>query len=449
MKKRFKKIGKVLLIVLACFICFVVIKIIRFQFNVISDIKIKGGAIVLKLPFERKEKLNEKILVDSSEFNNNEVNELKDIKIIINGKIIDSKNNFYEYKRRYYISLDSIQEYNIKLTDAIISNLRGEIINLNEKKYISINDVENILNCKSNWDAKNKEIYLYNKEENLPKVNNLSSKDNSKVALIRLEDVSCSGEESEVESINKYKIMIDMLKTNNIKFHIAWIPRYIAPDSRIDNDLTKENTFVNCDFINLLDYIINNGGEIGLHGYTHQIGDSTSGAGSELTIFDNRKESEVRMVAENAINTANYLNIPYSFFESPHYHSTRSQQKILEEYFDVLFEPYAGYWNLRPIISLSNKSTIYMPTSLGYVKDEDGSKMVDKINNRLSTDCGAMFFHPYKELAYIDITGMKSGKIEFKYREGSPLYNISVALNNNNYNTIYVSEINKNFIINN
>lgn len=442
MKKRFKKIGKILVIILACLICFVVIKIIRFQFNVISDIKIKDGSIVSELPFEREDKLEKDIPVLSSKIENNEINELKDIKIFINGKIIDSKDEFYEYRRRYYISLDSIQEYNTKLTDEIISNLRGEIINLNEKKYISINDVENILNCKSNWDAKNKKIYLYNKEKNLPKFSNLNSMENSKVALIRLEDVSCSGEETETESINKYKIMIDMLKTNNIKFHIAWIPRYIAPDSDIDNDLTKENTFVNCDFINLLDYIINNGGEIGLHGYTHQFEDSTSGAGSELTIFDNRKESEVRAVAENAINTANYLNIPYQFFESPHYHATRSQQKILEEYFDILFEPYAGYWNLRPIISLNDKSTIYMPTSLGYVKDEDGTEMVDKLNQRWSTGACAMFFHPYKELAYIDILGMENGKIEFNYREGSPLFNISKGLNNNNYTTIHVSELN-------
>lgn len=446
MKKRFKKIVKVLLII---FTCFIVLKIIRFQFNKITDIKIKDGAIISQLPFEREDKLNEDIPVFSSEIENNESNELKDTKIFINGKIIDSKDKFYEYKRRYYISLDSIEEYNIKLTDEISTNLRGEIINLNEKKYISINDVENILNCKSNWDAESKEIYIYNKEENLPKVSNLSSKDNSKVALIRLEDVSCSGEESEAESINKYKIMIDMLKTNNIKFHLAWIPRYIAPDSGIDNDLTKENTFVNCDFINLLDYIINNGGEIGLHGYTHQFGDSTSGAGSELTIFDNREESEVRAVVKNAINTANYLKIPYKFFESPHYHATRSQQKILEEYFDILFEPYAGYWNLRPIISLSDKSTIYMPTCLGYVKDEDGSEMVHKINNRWSTEACAMFFHPYKELAYIEITGNEDGKIEFKYKEGSPLSNILNALNNNNYTTIHVSEINKKFIIDN
>ena len=443
MGKIFKKIGKVILIIIACFALFVVVKIVRFQFNVVTDVKIKDGALTLQLPFDRSDKINNTIMVSSSKVDSDEINELQDIKVYINEKIVNSKDKFYEYKRRYYISLDSIKEYNINLTDNVLSNLRGTVIDLNNKKYISLNDVENILGCKSSWNAESKEIYIYSKKEDLPKVTSVSSKDNSKVALIRLEDVSCTGENTEIETIDKFKIMVDMLKSNNIKFHIAWIPRYIAPDSKIDNDLTKENTFVNCYFINLLDYIINNGGEIGLHGYTHQVGDTTSGAGVELSFFNNTKESEVRAVAENAINTANYLNIPYKFFESPHYRATRGQQKILEDYFDVLFEPYGGYWNLRPLISLSNKSTIYMPTSFGYVKDEDGNEMAEKIKNSWSDGVSAMFFHPYKELAYINITKIEKGKINFEYRENSPLVNISNALNKNNYTTIHISEMDK------
>ena len=55
------------------------------------------------------------------------------------------------------------------------------------------------------------------------------------------------------------------------------------------------------------------------------------------------------------------LNIPIGFFESPHYKADRNQQKIIEQYFPVMFEPYAGYWNLNPLISFSNKSTLYVP----------------------------------------------------------------------------------------
>ena len=237
--------------------------------------------------------------------------------------------------------------------------------------------------------------------------------------------------------------MIDMLKENNIKFNVAWISRYKDPESGVDNDLTKENTFINCDFISLLDYIINNGGEIGLHGYTHQSGNSTSGAGSELTFFDNTKESEVRAVAMNAINTAAYFNVPYKFFESPHYHATPSQQKILEEYFDVLFEPYAFYWNLKPLLSLRDKSTMYIPTVLGYVKDQNGSIMVERIRSRLTDDAAALFFHPFKEFSYIQVGGVNCGKMSFNYKKDSPLVNIIQALNDNSYTTIHVSEIDK------
>lgn len=441
MKKKLKRIGKILMILLLCFICFVVIKIIRFQFNVVKDINIKSGELTLSLPFERAQKENIKP-VSAMNFDKEQANKIDDIKIYINNKIISPVDSFYEYRRRYYVSLASVSDYNINLNDGVIRKLRGEILDINNKKYISINYIENVLNYKSAWDDEKREIYIYSKEQNVPKLDNSNIADNSKVALIRLEDVACSGQKSDVEYINKFKIMVDMLNANQEKFHIAWIPRYVAPDSGIDNDLTTENTFINCDFVNLLDYIINNGGEIGLHGYTHQFKDTTSGAGIELSMFNNNEESEVRFVAENAIRTANYLNIPYKFFESPHYKATRSQQKILEEYFDVLFEPYAGYWNLRPLVSLTNKSTIYMPTSLGYVKDQDGSEMVNEINDRWSNDAAAMFFHPYKELAYINIKQIKDGKLEFEYNQNSPLYNISNALKINNYSTIHVSEIN-------
>ena len=443
MKKILKKICKVLLIILLCFLCFIVLKIIRFQFNVVKDIKITDGTLTMNLPFDREKKVNKIGPTISTSFNIDEVNELNDVKIFINGKVIDSSTQFYEYRRRYYIPLSAVEEYNIKLTDEITSSLRGDLIKLNEVNYISINDIENIMRCKSTWDLENRTIYIYSKNDNLPKVQQFKNKENGKVALIRLEDVSCSGRETEAEKIEKFKIMIDMLKENNIKFNVAWISRYVDPESGIDNDLTKENTFVNCDFISLLDYIINNGGEIGLHGYTHQSGDSTSGAGSELTFFENTKESEVRAVAMNAINTATYFNIPYKFFESPHYHATRSQQKILEEYFDVLFEPYSGYWNLRPLISLSNKSTMYIPTVFGYVRDDNGAIMVDRINNRWTDDAAALFFHPFKEFSYIEIKGIEGGKITFDYKEDSPLVNIVQALNINNYTAIHSSELDK------
>ena len=83
----------------------------------------------------------------------------------------------------------------------------------------------------------------------------------------------------------------------------------------------------------LLDYLINSGGEVGLHGYTHQSDDQRSLNGTELSRKYNSSDKETREVIENAINTSVALNIPCSFFESPHYKATLNQKKIIEEYF--------------------------------------------------------------------------------------------------------------------
>ena len=43
---------------------------------------------------------------------------------------------------------------------------------------------------------------------------------------------------------------------------------------------------------------------------------------------------------EKAIETAKYLDIPISFFETPHYAITEEQNKIAEDYFKILYYPY-------------------------------------------------------------------------------------------------------------
>ncbi|MDZ4957343.1 DUF2334 domain-containing protein, partial [Clostridium perfringens] len=120
-----------------------------------------------------------------------------------------------------------------------------------------------------------------------------------------------------------------------IKYHIAWIPRFVAPSDNIDNDLLKNDSFENVAFINLLDYLINKGAQIGLHGYTHQFDDSKSAVGTELSHKIQNNEKDTRRVIESSIDTANALNIPYSFFESPHYKAS-GKQKLITNNFNLL-----------------------------------------------------------------------------------------------------------------
>ena len=49
---------------------------------------------------------------------------------------------------------------------------------------------------------------------------------------------------------------------------------------------------------------------------------------------------ETRAIIENGIDTASALNIPISFYESPHYRGTELQRKVIEDYFQFIYEPF-------------------------------------------------------------------------------------------------------------
>ena len=151
----------------------------------------------------------------------------------------------------------------------------------------------------------------------------------------------------------KVKCMANLLYSQGMKFHVSWIPRFKAPADNIDNDLLTNDNITNVGFVNLLDYLINKGGEIGLHGYTHQHDDEKSGYGEELSKDVNNTDSETRAVIENGIDTASALNIPISYYESPHYFDTELQQKVIEDYFQFIYEPFNGIKNTTYIILMT------------------------------------------------------------------------------------------------
>lgn len=388
----------------------------------------------------------------------NEPTKVNGINILFNNHSIN--NEIFLKHQRYYISIDelcnilnlsitndnSIMSLGTDLSINLLDNtvylndnlykLRGELLEINSKYYLSLSDIEYLFNLRSSFDFDNNEIYLLNQPEidmNIPQTTK------GRLALLRLEDISAGGYLKSSANIQKMKLMVDILQSNSIKFHIAWVPRYIDPSHNIDNDLTKISSIENVAFVNLLDYIINNNGLIGLHGYTHQFDDETSLYGTELSKKANSSEAETRNVIENAINTANYLNIPISFFESPHYKATRLQKNIIKEYFKYIYEPYS----IPQYITIKHTdNNIYIPTPLSYVRDLDTSKITKALSNP-NNSAGALmslFYHPSKELDFIDFE-IIDNTLRYSYSENSPLQQIIKSLNENNYITSHITNI--------
>jgi len=314
-------------------------------------------------------------------------------------------------------------------------SLRGNLINSNGTYYISISDIEELFDLIAVFDFKNNNISLLSSNLKAPKDSSVLYSD--KVALIRLEDFGCGDYYTIDKNQTKVKCMADLMYSEGMKFHVSWIPRFKDPTNNIDNDLLTNDNITNVGFVNLLDYLLNKSGEIGLHGYTHQHDDEKSGYGEEMSKDVNNTILESRAIIENGIDTASALNIPISYYESPHYQDTLLQQKVIEDYFQFIYEPFDGSKNN---IYKSDDYHLFVPTPLGYIHDSDPSSIIDGLNNHNPDALHSFYYHPFVELKYIDVNA-NNNILNITYDENSPLQKIVKTLKSNNYTTVHIDEL--------
>ena len=325
-------------------------------------------------------------------------------------------------------------------TNSKEKKLRGNLLKYNNENYISISDIEEIFNLEAIFNFENQNIQLLNSTIKKIQPNPIYNKFNRPIAMIRFEDFTCGDSNFSDKNQAKVKFMADYLYENNIKFHVGWIPRFKAPSDNIDNDLLSKNNMVNVGFVNLLDYLINKNAEIGLHGYTHQHGNSRSAVGEELSTDINNNVSDTKKVVENGIDTASALNIPITFFESPHYSATELQENVINNYFQLLYEPYNDSINH---LYKTKTNNLYVPTPLGYIdKPKDTKKLINALNNTNPEIFHSFFYHPSIEIRYIDFD-TNNNSINIRYDENSPLKQIVQSLKENNYATIHISQLTK------
>ncbi|MVX65972.1 DUF2334 domain-containing protein [Clostridium chromiireducens] len=335
------------------------------------------------------------------------------------------------------------KENNISLTETSYEknsktgSLRGNLINSNGSYYISISDIEEIFDLFAVFDFQNKKVSLLPNNVKPPEESSILYSD--KVALIRLEDFGCGYSNIVDKNQTKIKLITNFLYSNGMKFHVSWMPRFVVPSANFDNDLLVTNNITNVGFVDVLDYMINKGGAIGLHGYTHQSGNDASGTGEEMSKDVNSTESETRAVIEKGIDTASALNIPISYYESPHYRDTDQQKKIISEYFQFIYEPYD--YSKKNIYKPDNYH-LYVPTPLGRISDPstDTTRIIDKLNEDDPDILNSFYYHPSIEIDYINFS-INGTKINVNYDENSPLQKIVKALKDNEYTTVHINEL--------
>ncbi|MGG7079568.1 DUF2334 domain-containing protein [Clostridium sardiniense] len=401
------------------------------------------------------------IYPQSDTLDNIKLSKVNDVKISILGKEVPKDIQVLLRSQRYYLPLDYVTKIfgytstkenplNFEKKDskiifsekeAIINgkkyDLRGWLPKYENQYYISISDIEYIFSLTAVFDFKDNSVKLLKSNYNRA-TNGIAPLKDGKAALIRLEDFSAGGALYTDINQTKLKAMGDYLYSNGIRFHVAWVPRYKEPDINFDNDLLTNQCINNVGFVNLLDYMINSGAEIGLHGYTHQAGDSTSLSGIELSSKFNPTEQETKTVIESALKNANELNIPVYFFESPHYQATRKQKDVIQEYFKYLYEPYSVLYYTA--LKETDKGNVYIPTPLSYVQNHDTKPMIKNIENPRPDMLASLFYHPTLELDYITVSDANNTFTE-KFADNSLIKSIVNALNKNGYSTINVTDI--------
>lgn len=400
-----------------------------------------------------------------------------DLKIFLENKQIMTSTDIYNVNNRYYLDLqefvsglgysleidknkitidideDKTVQINLsnqrwKLNDSVFE-LRGRAVFVDDKPYISLIDIDEIFNLKCTWKTESNEINLYkSKEENdiVQKQCSTNKCKKEKFAFIRLEDVTAGSVYLNGDNLEKLRAVGDLLKEKGQAFHVAWIPRYVNPQESVDNDITENINCINSDFLYTLDYLINRGAIVGLHGYTHQYGDEESVIGSEFMEDHHLTAKEEKERVESAIKSAITLNIPYEFFETPHYRSSERFQSLLEKYFNYVYEPCIGVWNKEVYISKRNKVTKYIPAPLGYIEDRNVTDMINKIRNNTNNKdmLQSFYYHPSKELDDIVLKRDKNGYPYYEYKESSILKILLDELSKDGYQLESIALADKN-----
>jgi hypothetical protein len=340
-------------------------------------------------------------------------------------ELIFNKLSFKIYNRTGIIDLKTNSYDN---NGQLVKLKKALVISNNNLIYISLYDLCKILDLRTDWNIENKILSLYINRE---KVVRKETPVTNKAALIRFEDIAPGYLYNKTEQLEKLRIISDYLYMENVPFHIAWIPRYIDPKpaSGLDNDLSQANNMLNADFIFTLDYMIDKNSLIGLHGYTHQFGNTESASGAEFHQFANDgipgTEQYTQERVNLAIEAAKKLDIPYCFFETPHYAISANLVTVLEKNFSILYEHFPNTPNQQKIHYNSNKTTRYIPTPLDYVKGKnDCSKMLEKINKLDPNTLASFFYHPSLEFDNIKVSKDSDGYPLYTYNDTSILHQI-------------------------
>jgi uncharacterized protein YdaL len=174
-------------------------------------------------------------------------------------------------------------------------------------------------------------------------------------AMVRLEDVGA------MVSVDAMKKLSDYLRSKNIPFSVAVIPRYVDGLGTYNGGVRQEVHLSQASNLRTaLNYARNRGAEFVMHGFTHQYGTmknphtGVSGDDYEFwNIVDNQPFPEdspswVLGRLNQGIQDMKANNFPIVAWEAPHYHTSAITAKTVPQLFTTTYQRVVYYTGDKP-----------------------------------------------------------------------------------------------------
>ncbi|WP_165971921.1 DUF2334 domain-containing protein [Paenibacillus piri] len=263
---------------------------------------------------------------------------------------------------------------------------------------------------------------------------------NPRFVLMRLEDIGPGGQYATLEQLGKLRTVLEYLREQHVNYHLAVIPRWIditADGTRYDVALDQPDSAYAEAYRKLLRQAVQNGATLGMHGYTHQVGNirrddghQESGIGNEFnepgedgtltSSFAEPRLKEGLAIFQNA-------GLRPRFWEAPHYRSTPEQDELFRNYFGLHYQadvqtnrnsPVAQYRTERNTgYGQPSLGAAYVPTPFDYIPYNKDEKLITERVGK-TNHIGSFFYHPFLEFKQLIPVKDKDG--EPVIRDGLP-----------------------------
>lgn len=262
-----------------------------------------------------------------------------------------------------------------------------------------------------------------------------------KAILLRLEDVGPGGEYSNIDQLGKLRAVLGYLQEHGVPYQIGVIPRWVNYSEQglsYERSLDDQGDLYTDSLVRLLKQAADQGAVIGMHGYTHQVGQGKradghqeTGIGNEFDVADLPETSSPSFAEERlakGLKIFKAAGLPLGFWETPHYHGAAAQYPVFASHFGLLYENKHGQAS-QPDLQMSTESNLsqgagsrgaaYVPTPYSYIPYNKDEQLI--LNQLGKTDrLPSFFYHAFLEFKHLLPVTDESG--EQVYKDGLPEY---------------------------